>query len=439
MSTQWSPHVARAMHELSNAAPSAPSAVDLDQHQPMARRGSPRWVTAAAAVIVVVAIVGLDALVRRDDSQPSIGPAGMIEVHHTRVEVSLEAQLSCDRPIDTTGTFDTAVVDTYSDRTGRQWRTTISYPDRSTHDQIATGSAIYPTGSYERGEYRNARLGCIGPNDEPFVLSIDNTAGGIFALTVSSELAPDERPYVRLFSDVGSQVAGDQVDGRGRPSTLWEQRIQGFAGYGNTADHPTLQIQSWWVDPVDGTTVTQRRFANTVDQLGTATVTETLVAEETVTVPADMFDSTGYRSLPTSPRPTISDPSLGTLPFVSPSTNPAQAGADAAVWSASPEAAPSTTAESFIAQVTRLGCNDGITGQLNAPDVQLSQTRIVVTFTVERAPDGGHTCPGNAQVRYTVNIGEPIGNRQLIDGACVSEGEAKTTSFCTDAGVRWNP
>ena len=109
------------------------------------------------------------------------------------------------------------------------------------------------------------------------------------------------------------------------------------------------------------------------------------------------------------------------------------------MWSASLETAPSATERSFIAQVTRLGCNDGITGQVNTPDVQLSQTRIVITFTVERATDGAHTCPGNAEVRYTVNVGEPIGNRQLIDGACVSEGEAKTTSFCTDDGVRWNP
>ena len=128
MSTQWSPHVARAMHELSNAAPEAPSAIDLDQHQPTPRQGSSRWVTAAAAILVVVAIVGLVAIVRRDDSQPSVGPAGVIDVHHTRVEVSIEAQLSCDRPIDTTGTFPTAVVDTYSDRTGRQWRTRSPFP-----------------------------------------------------------------------------------------------------------------------------------------------------------------------------------------------------------------------------------------------------------------------------------------------------------------------
>ena len=438
MSTQWSPHVARAMHELSNAAPEAPSAIDLDQHQPTPRQGSSRWVTAAAAILVVVAIVGLVAIVRRDDSQPSVGPAGVIDVHHTRVEVSIEAQLSCDRPIDTIGTFPTAVVDTYSDRTGRQWRTTITYPDGSTHDQISTGSAIYPTGSYERGEYRNARLGCIGPNDEPFVLG-DNGTGGIYALTLSSELAPDERPYVRLFSDEASQVAGDHVDSRGRPSTLWEFRGEGSAGYGNTADHPTLQILDWWVDPADGTTVTQHQFTNTVDQLGTVTTTETLVTDETITVPAALFDPTGYQSLPTAPRPKLNDPPSGTLSSVSPSTIPALADADVAVWNASPEAAPSTTAQSFIAQVTRLGCNDGITGNVNAPNVQLSQTRIVITFSVERATAGAHTCPGNAQVRYTVNIGEPIGNRQLIDGACVSEGKAKTTSFCSDAGVRWNP
>jgi hypothetical protein len=303
MSTNWSPQVARAMHELSNAAPAAPSVNDLDRHQPSPPRRTSGWVTAAAAVIVIGAIVGLVALIRRDDPAPVDGPATAIEVQHNRFEVTIDAQLTCDHPTDTTGTFSTYVVDTYADRAGRQWRTTIAYPDGSTLDHISQGSAIYPTGSYEQGEYRASRLGCVGPNDEPYVLSLDVGVGGVFALNVAPELSPDERPYVRLFTDDGTQVAGDHVDSRGRPSQLWEQRIDGFAGYGNAADRPLVQIQRWWVDPADESTVTEHQFVNTIDGLGTATVTQALVSTEATAVPPEMFDTTGYRRVATFPRP----------------------------------------------------------------------------------------------------------------------------------------
>jgi hypothetical protein len=331
MSTNWSPQVARAMHELSNVAPAPPSANDLDQHQPPAPRGTPLWAPVAAAVIVIAAVIGLYALARRDDPATIDGPAttiaepaATIDVRHNTYEVTITGDVVCDHPIDSTGHFSTYSVDTWSDRAGRQWRTTITYPDGSTVDRIAQGSAVYPTGAFERGQLRAAQLGCM-QSSETYVLSIDALFDGVFALDIGPELI-DERAYVQLFSDQGTQVSGDHVDSRGRQSQLWEERIDGFGGFGTAADRPLLQVQRWWVDPTDGTTVTERQFVNTVEGLGTATMTGTLVSTEAAAVPADVFDTTGYRALETFPRPDLPPTTGETMPGVIPPTTTAALG-----------------------------------------------------------------------------------------------------------------
>jgi hypothetical protein len=110
---------------------------------------------------------------------------------------------------------------------------------------------------------------------------------------------------------------------------------------------------------------------------------------------------------------------------------------DAAVWDVDPSALPSEDASSFMAKVSRLGCNGGMTGVVLRPGVRLEESRIVITFTVEADPDGG-TCPDNDWVSYQVDLGEPIGSRTLVDGSCIDEAEAATTSHCSEeAGIRW--
>jgi hypothetical protein len=110
---------------------------------------------------------------------------------------------------------------------------------------------------------------------------------------------------------------------------------------------------------------------------------------------------------------------------------------DAAVWDVDPAALPSANSTSFTANVSRLGCNGGMTGTVLRPGVRLEETRIVITFTVEADPDGGD-CPSNDWVPYQVDLGEPIGSRALVDGSCIDESEAATTSHCSeDAGIRW--
>jgi hypothetical protein len=114
----------------------------------------------------------------------------------------------------------------------------------------------------------------------------------------------------------------------------------------------------------------------------------------------------------------------------------AQAG-EVAVWAIeAKKLSPSST--SFVAVVTGLSCNSGVPHVIQQPTIAKTELAITVTFTVEPPSPGFHTCQGVLGDEYSVDLGEPIGNRQLIDSACV-EGEAASTSFCMNGPVRWTP
>lgn len=106
-----------------------------------------------------------------------------------------------------------------------------------------------------------------------------------------------------------------------------------------------------------------------------------------------------------------------------------------AVWDVEPKQALDQGSMRFTALVTRLGCNGGVTGTVNSPDVQITADRIVITFAVSPGPPKAATCPGNRAVPTVVELPEPLGARALVDGACETT-EAATTSFCIDGGVR---
>jgi hypothetical protein len=93
----------------------------------------------------------------------------------------------------------------------------------------------------------------------------------------------------------------------------------------------------------------------------------------------------------------------------------------------------------FTAHVERLGCSGGVTGTAIDPQIALRDDEVVITFTVKELPDGPQLCPGNDEVAVGVDLGEPIGNRTLVDGACVSGTAAASTGACSDGSVRWTP
>lgn len=110
-----------------------------------------------------------------------------------------------------------------------------------------------------------------------------------------------------------------------------------------------------------------------------------------------------------------------------------------AVWFLAEDEALSSSADSVRVLVSRLGCNSGITGTVYEPEVDFRTAEVVVTFSVE-ATDGGD-CQRNDLVPYTVELGEPVGSRRLVDGACTEGEEAAGTYACTGESdpVRWRP
>lgn len=111
---------------------------------------------------------------------------------------------------------------------------------------------------------------------------------------------------------------------------------------------------------------------------------------------------------------------------------------DTAVWDVDPADPPTPSATSVTVMVTRLGCNGGVTGEVLEPEVAADGEQVVVTFSVEPLGAGDYTCPGNDSVPYVVELDGPLGDRDLVDGACLS-GDAASTSHCSNGAVRWPP
>jgi hypothetical protein len=154
--------------------------------------------------------------------------------------------------------------------------------------------------------------------------------------------------------------------------------------------------------------------------------------------PDENFYTRVYRAL----RPLLADEVFAALPSPTPSppeltaTMPPRRG-DTATWVLAEPAAVSPATTTLQLDVTRLGCAGGRTGVVLEPTVSSSATQVIIRTDVE--PGGGPAdCQGNDGVRVRVELGEPIGNRTLLDAACL-EGEAVDTRPCAEGAVRWEP
>ncbi|WP_369054907.1 hypothetical protein [Kineococcus terrestris] len=107
-----------------------------------------------------------------------------------------------------------------------------------------------------------------------------------------------------------------------------------------------------------------------------------------------------------------------------------------ATWQLAPGQGLQDDATTFTALVTRLGCNNGVTGQVNDPLVEESDDTVTITFTVSPgASREAVTCQGNEEVSYDVQLPAPLAGRILVDGACAST-EAGQTVMCEPDGTR---
>jgi len=100
-------------------------------------------------------------------------------------------------------------------------------------------------------------------------------------------------------------------------------------------------------------------------------------------------------------------------------------GLGAAEWAfdpAKPKPGPAT--QVFDALVTELSCNSGqpADGRVVGPQIVSSAETFLVIFAVRPRP-GGQDCQANPSTRVRVDLGEPLGDRKLLDGGRFPPGD----------------
>lgn len=115
---------------------------------------------------------------------------------------------------------------------------------------------------------------------------------------------------------------------------------------------------------------------------------------------------------------------------------PEEAFGTQATWEVADPAAVKPADRSVHVQVQRVDCAGGKTGEIVGADVDYQNEQIAIAVYLKPL-EGAHTCQGNEQVPYTVELDEPIGQRELVDAACAAK-PASGTVMCDDA-VRWSP
>jgi hypothetical protein len=90
-----------------------------------------------------------------------------------------------------------------------------------------------------------------------------------------------------------------------------------------------------------------------------------------------------------------------------------------ATWTFAPEQAIGPQTTEFVAMVTERACASGQSseGRIIGPQIEhfVDEKTLTITFQV-RSLDGAQECPGNPPTPVRVVLGEPLGNRRLLDG-----------------------
>lgn len=97
---------------------------------------------------------------------------------------------------------------------------------------------------------------------------------------------------------------------------------------------------------------------------------------------------------------------------------------EAAVWWPAPGEQVTTETQVLDVLVEEQECASGepATGRVLDPAIERSDDQVVVTFRV-RAVEGNVNCPGNPPTPAQLDLGEPPGNRRLLDGGNVARCE----------------
>jgi hypothetical protein len=111
-------------------------------------------------------------------------------------------------------------------------------------------------------------------------------------------------------------------------------------------------------------------------------------------------------------------------------------GLNAATWSlALDEPPPPPDATGFVALVSETTCTSGrsAAGRILPPLIVREPTRVLVVFAVQPpppAPGGLENCAGPPPTPVRVELGEPLGKRELLDGGVFPPQNVQQSSCC---------
>lgn len=101
-------------------------------------------------------------------------------------------------------------------------------------------------------------------------------------------------------------------------------------------------------------------------------------------------------------------------------------GLSLATWVLDPDLpAPDASTTQVTALVTERACTGAtpMAGRLQPPRITSSDTAVIVVFAAVPLKGDMFTCPGNPSTRVNFELPDPLGDRQLLDGAFLPPGE----------------
>lgn len=131
---------------------------------------------------------------------------------------------------------------------------------------------------------------------------------------------------------------------------------------------------------------------------------------------------------PTPSQNAPSQDSSSTVEPGAPSEAPAPSG-DPATWQLIVPDDVTSDSTTLEVEVTRADCANGVTGELLAPVITYQATQVIIRIDAEPSALETANCMSNDAVPVTVTLSEPVGQRKLIDGACLST-DAKRSVEC---------
>lgn len=114
-------------------------------------------------------------------------------------------------------------------------------------------------------------------------------------------------------------------------------------------------------------------------------------------------------------------------------------GGGPASWVVAEPALVDDGTHTFDIAVRSAECASGAREEIAQVEVQETSRQVVITATMEPLDvDANVTCPENEPTTVRVELAEPLGDRDLVDGGCERFAELADLSVCVNP-VRWSP